>query len=159
MNDLWIKLSSLIKWNIQGGGRFFRFVPKIFIPSPPCISLRKHCFLFWSSKMRSWFQQGPRKRQKKLRFALASITCASQYLWFLIVYSWWEHQRLLYRNIYFQKFKLLGFFSSLNSLVKEKRAASLETMGKNWQKKRTNKIPKKSKSGGKENHKACNMNR
>ena len=116
-------------------------------------------FFFWSSKMRSWFQQGPRKRQKKLGFALAPITCTSQYLWFLVVYSWWEHQRLFDRNIYFQKFNLLGFFSSLNSLVKEKRAASLETLGKNWQKKRTNKIPKKSKSGGKENHKACNMNR
>ena len=73
---------------------------------------------------------GAEEKAKKLGFALASITCTSQYL-SLIVYSWWEHQRLLYRNVYFQKFKLLGFFSSLNSLVKEKRAASLETLGKN----------------------------
>ena len=151
MNDLWIKLSSLIKWNIQGGGRFFRFIPKIFIPSLPCISLRKHCFLFLVLKNAFMISTGAEEKAKKLGFALASITCTSQYLWFLIVYNWWEHQRLFDRNIYFQKFNLLGFFSSLNSLVKEKRAASLETLGKNWQKKRTNKIPKK-RSRGKENH-------
>ena len=74
-------LPCLIKWNIQGGGRFFSFIPKIFIPSLPCISLRKHCFSsFLVLKNAFMISIGAEEKAKEIEVCLSF-----NYLYFAIL--------------------------------------------------------------------------